>query len=413
MTPGPGPTPRTAVVTSVQTLCNRPVMTISHVSEGESGARARPPGPTMPAFRICTGVSHPAKDPGRRRAHRVRRSARVRAGRRTRRPVERPSRTRTHVHHRGGGARGHPARPPPAARTGVARAAMPSAVRAAGFASPDRARRAHGRPPRPVDGAVRAAPCAGPWPARCATRVAPPARAQARLRPRMPPVTARPALRVRISANRVVTGAKIGLRASGGKDRDKNFPSEALVTGWYGAATTELPPAAWSADADVGAERRNQVPLSRSIAMSRGQTPRPRHDGPLLTGGGLAQPKRRGGCRADSCGHAATGEPPGIDEASEPRRVALQAGPGAFTSSGRAHEPQRWQARRAETVLAATVGHRHARAAALDGKRKGVKGTLAAFAAAPTVSHCESTDRPLALSYPTPAPGPRCGPGAR
>ena len=151
----------------------------------------------------------------------------------------------------------------------------------------------------------------------------------------------------------------------------------------------------------------------RDPSRCRGQTPRPRHDGPLLTGGGLAQPKRRGGCRADSCGHAATGEPPGIDEASEPWRVALQAGPGAFTSSGRADEPQRWQARRAETVLAATVGHRHAAAAALDGKRKGVKGTLAAFAAAPTVSHCESTDRPLALSYPTPAPGPRCGPGAR
>ena len=127
---------------------------------------------------------------------------------------------------------------------------------------------------------------------------------------------------------RVVTGAKIGLRASGCKDRANRKAREALVTGWYGAATTELPPAAWSAEADVGAERRNQVPLSRSIAMSRGQTPRPRHDGPLLTGGGLAQPKRRGGCRVDSCGHAATGEPPGIDEASEPRRVALQAGAG-------------------------------------------------------------------------------------
>ena len=32
MTPGPGSQPRTAVVTSVQTLCNRPVMTISHFS---------------------------------------------------------------------------------------------------------------------------------------------------------------------------------------------------------------------------------------------------------------------------------------------------------------------------------------------------------------------------------------------
>ena len=98
--------------------------------------------------------------------------------------------------------------------------------------------------------------------------------------------------------------------------------------------------------------------------MSRGQTPRPRHDGPLRTGGGLAQTKRRGGCRADSCGHAATGETPGIDDASEPWRVALQAGPEALTPSGRADEAQRWQARRAETVLAATVGHRHAAAAA-------------------------------------------------
>ena len=61
--------------------------------------------------------------------------------------------------------------------------------------------------------------------------------------------------------------------------------------------------------------------------MSRGQTPRRRHDGPLRTGGGLAQTKRRGGCRADSCGHAATGESPGMHEASEPWRVALQAGP--------------------------------------------------------------------------------------
>ena len=187
----------------------------------------------------------------------------------------------------------------------------------------------------------------------------------------------RPALRVRISANRVVTGAKIGLRASGCKDRANRKSREALVTGWYGAATTELPPAAWSAEADVGAERRNQVPLSRSIAMSRGQTPRHRHDGPLLTGGGLAQPKRRGGCRVDSCGHAATGEPPGIDEASEPRRVALQAGPG--TLSGRADESQRWQARRAETVLAATVGRPARRSRRLGRQRKASQGTLAAL----------------------------------
>ena len=83
----------------------------------------------------------------------------------------------------------------------------------------------------------------------------------------------RQALRVRIGAKGVVTGAKSGLRASGGMDRANRKVREALVTGWYGAATTELPPAAWSAEADVGAERRNQVPLSRSIAMSRADAP--------------------------------------------------------------------------------------------------------------------------------------------
>ena len=35
---------------------------------------------------------------------------------------------------------------------------------------------------------------------------------------------------------RVVTGAKIGLRASGGKEIAKKISSESLVTGWYGAA---------------------------------------------------------------------------------------------------------------------------------------------------------------------------------
>ena len=69
MSPGAVHEPRTAVVTSVQTLCNRPVMAISHASGGGSGARARPPGISMPAFRICTGIPHPSKDPVRLRAH--------------------------------------------------------------------------------------------------------------------------------------------------------------------------------------------------------------------------------------------------------------------------------------------------------------------------------------------------------
>ena len=137
------------------------------------------------------------------------------------------------------------------------------------------------------------------------------------------------------------------------------------MTGWYGAATTELPPAAWSAEADVGAERRNQVPLSRSIAIvARADAPAPGTDGPLLTGGGLAQPKRRG--RLPAWILVATrrpGTPPGLMK--PPSRGAWRCKRGRGRSPpGRAEGPQRWQARRAETVLAATVGYRHAAAAA-------------------------------------------------
>ena len=174
--------------------------------------------------------------------------------------------------------------------------------------------------------------------------------------------------------------------------------------------STELPPAAWSAEADVGAARRNPVPLSQKSRCLAGRRPAEGTMGHIESDGG-SESKRRGGCRVDSCGHAATGESPGMHEASEPWRVALQAGPGAFTSSGRAHEPQRWQARRAETVLAATVGHRHARAAALDGKRKGVKGTLAAPAAAPPVSHSEGRIAHQHSATPRPPRGRDADPG--
>ena len=168
--------------------------------------------------------------------------------------------------------------------------------------------------------------------------------------------------------------------------------------------STGLPQAAWSAEADVGAERRNPVPLSQKSRCLAGRRPA---DGTMshIESDGGSESKRRGGCRVDSCGHAATGERPGIDEASEPWRVALQAGPGAFTSSGRADGPQRWQARRAKTVLAATVGHRHARAAALDGKRQGVKGTLAAPAAAPPVSRKRGDGSPITTQLPHARPG--------
>ena len=92
------------------------------------------------------------------------------------------------------------------------------------------------------------------------------------------------------------------------------------------------------------------------------------------------------------------GSPPVSDEASEPWRVALQAGPGTRTPAGRADESQRWQSRRAETVLAATVGRPTRRSRRLGRQRKASLGTLAALAAAPPVSHKRGTDRPLPLT---------------
>ena len=219
-------------------------------------------------------------------------------------------------------ARRHPDRSTPAARSSVAGATIPSGSHAVDVerSGPNPCPWRSGRAGRdvPADGAEAVAPwrsartaAKAPAGAMRRTRDAPPARA--RVRPGEHAACHYPAGgRVRNGAKRVVTGGTSGLAASGGKGRANRKAREALVTRWYGAATTELPPAAWSADADVGAARRNPVPLSRSIAMSCGQTPRHRHDGPLRTGGGLAQAKRRGGCRAGPLGvHAATGEPPG------------------------------------------------------------------------------------------------------
>ena len=116
--------------------------------------------------------------------------------------------------------------------------------------------------------------------------------------------------RGRNGAKGVVTGAKIGLRASSPKGIARKIPYAALVTGWLVPPSTELPLAArltptWAPNGAI----RCRIAI---IAMSRGQTPRPRHDGPLRTGGGLPQVKRRGGCRAGPLGvHAATGDPPG------------------------------------------------------------------------------------------------------
>ena len=204
---------------------------------------------------------------------------------------------------------------------------------------------------------------------------------------------------------RVVTGAKCGLRASGGKGIAKKIAREALVTAWYGAATTGLPPAAWSADADVGAERRNQVPYRDPSRCRAGRRPAPGTTGHSEAEAGSLKPNGEAAAvrdLTDRCGDRGT---PRIDDASEPWRVALQAGPGAL--SGRADEAQRWQARRAETVLAATAGRPARRSRRLGRQRKASHGHSRSTAAAPPVSRSEAADRPSALSYPTPAPGLR------
>ena len=169
--------------------------------------------------------------------------------------------------------------------------------------------------------------------------------------------------------------------------------------------STGLPQAAWSAEADVGAARRNPVPYRGHRDVLRADAPpQARWANPNRMGAQLSQTARRLP-RGFLWPRGNRGTP---RYSMTPSRGAWRCKRGRGRSiPGRADEPQRWQARRAETGLAATVGHRHAAAAALDGKRKGVKGTLAALAAAPPVSHSEATDRPFQLSYPTPAPGPR------
>ena len=270
----------------------------------------------------------------------------------------------------------------------------------------------------PADGARAVPPCdrrghlRRPRPARCATRVARHARAP-RGRPGVHACHYPTGGRGARVATGVVTGGKSGLRASGGKGIAKKIAREAFVTGWYGAAIHKLPGAALSADADVGAARRNPVPLSRSSRCLAGRRPAVGTLSHSEPDGGSAQSNGEADAARDLSGSKRRpGNPPVL--MMPPSRGARRCKRGRGRSlPGRADEPQRWQARRAETGLAATFGYRHAAAAALDGKRKGVKGTLAALAAAPPVSHSEATDRPLQLSYPTPAPAARCGPGAR
>ena len=152
-------------------------------------------------------------------------------------------------------------------------------------------------------------------------------------------------------------------------------------------------------------EKAQSGAVSRSIAMSRGQTPRPRHDGPLRTGGGLAQAKRRGGCRTGPHGPVRRpGNPPVLTM--PPSRGAWRCKPGRGCAvPGRADEAHRLQARRAETVLAATAGPPTRRSRHMGRQRKASQGTLAALLRLRPSR--EAADRPLQLTHPTPAPGLR------
>ncbi len=203
--------------------------------------------------------------------------------------------------------------------------------------------------------------------------------------------------RGRIGANRVVTGAKNGLRASGGKGIAKKIVREALVTAWYGAATTELPPAAWSAEADVGAERRNQVPYRDQSRCRAGRRPAPGTTGHSEPEAGSLKPNGEAAAAWILVATRRPGNPPVFMKS--PSRGAWRCKRGRGCSfPGRADQAQRWQARRAETVLAATAGRPARRSRRLGRQRKASKGNLAAFAAAPPVSRSEAADRPSQLT---------------
>ena len=163
--------------------------------------------------------------------------------------------------------------------------------------------------------------------------------------------------------------------------------------------STGLPPAAWSADADVGAARRNPVPYRGHRDVLRADAPpQARRATPNRMGARSSQTARRLP-RGTSRGPSGNRGTPRYSMTSSRGAWRCKRGRGR-SLPGRADEPRRWQARRAETVLAATVGHRHAAAAALNGKRKGVKGTLAALAAAPPVSRKRGDGSPITTQLP-------------
>ena len=94
--------------------------------------------------------------------------------------------------------------------------------------------------------------------------------------------------------------------------------------------STELPPAAWSAEADVGAERCNQVPLSRSSRCLAGRRPASGTTGHSEPEAGSLKSNGEAAAARILVATRRPGNPPVFNDA-EPWRVALQAGPGTLT----------------------------------------------------------------------------------
>ena len=141
--------------------------------------------------------------------------------------------------------------------------------------------------------------------------------------------------------------------------------------------STELPPAAWSAEADVGAERRNQVPYRDPSRCRAGRRPAPGTTGHSEPEAGSLKPNGEAAAAWILVATRRPGKPPVVMK--PPSRGAWRCKRGRGTFSGRADEAQRWQARRAETVLAATAGRPARRSRRIGRQRKASQGTLAAL----------------------------------
>ena len=141
--------------------------------------------------------------------------------------------------------------------------------------------------------------------------------------------------------------------------------------------STELPPAAWSAEADVGAARRNQVPYRDPSRCRAGRRPAPGTTGHSEPEAGSLNPNGEAAAAWILVATRRPGKPPVVMK--PPSRGAWRCKRGRGTFPGRVDEAQRWQARRAETVLAATVGRPARRSRRLGRQRKASQGTLAAL----------------------------------